>query len=45
MSFRELPRFFDVLGRENLPREVCFDDILQPGHFRAIEKTAARANV
>ena len=45
MFIRELPRFFDVFGSEDLSRKVRFHDVLQPGHFRVIEKTAARANV
>jgi hypothetical protein len=40
-----VPRFFDVLRSEDLSRKVRFNDVLQPGHFRVIEKTAAGANV
>jgi hypothetical protein len=31
MFFRESPRLFDVFLREDLPRKVRFDDVLQAG--------------
>jgi hypothetical protein len=42
---REPCRVLDVLKRENFTSEVRFDDVLQPGHFRMVEKAAARADV
>jgi len=45
MFLRESPRLFDVVLIENLSCEVGLDDVLQAGHLRVIEKTAARANV
>ena len=41
----ESPRFFDVFRGEDLSCKVRFHDVLQPGHLRVIEETAARANV
>jgi hypothetical protein len=45
MFFRESPRFFNVFRGKNRACKVRFYDVLQSGHLRVIEKTAARANV
>ena len=45
MLFRESARFFNVFNGKNLSCKVRFRDVLQSGHLRVIEKTAARAYV
>jgi hypothetical protein len=45
MLFRKSPRLFDVLRSEDFSGKVGFYDVLQAGHLRVIEKTAAGANV
>jgi hypothetical protein len=45
MFFREPPRFFDIFRGEDLSRKVRFHNVLQPGDFRMVKKTAPRAHV